>query len=180
MISKMTGGCLNPAIGIAQVSYEMVMEDVLGYAMPIYIFAPAVGGLLAGVFQRYNIELQNELNGVKIENYKRNADKGPALLLRVDKFNTLTESENTFDDRAMSKNRTSLQTYRTDAYNKNERNDQQTPSMNINFDKVISDVNQDENQEALRSLNTQQNQQPKKSLFLESETGTNFDNTEGK
>jgi hypothetical protein len=130
MISKMTGGCLNPAIGIAQVSYEMVMEDVFGYAMPIYIFSPAVGGLLAGIFQRYNIELQNELNGVKIDNYKRNADRGPALLLQAENINTLTNSENTFrtfDDRAMSKNRTSLQTYKTDAYNKNERNEEKSP-----------------------------------------------------
>lgn len=41
-------------------------NGVTGYAMPIYIFAPIIGGLLAGIFQRYNVDLQKELNGVKI------------------------------------------------------------------------------------------------------------------
>ena len=51
MIGAMTGGCLNPAVGLAQVSYQMILlPGSKGTAMPIYIFAPALGGLIAGVF----------------------------------------------------------------------------------------------------------------------------------
>lgn len=58
----MSGGCLNPVVGLVQVPF-MALYDRLIYIkvepkvtlafMAPYIFAPAVGGLMAGLFSRF-------------------------------------------------------------------------------------------------------------------------------
>ena len=51
MIGPMTGGCFNPAVGIAQTIYQLLMlSDIKAYSFPIYIIAPLLGGILAGCF----------------------------------------------------------------------------------------------------------------------------------
>jgi glycerol uptake facilitator-like aquaporin len=71
--SGISGGCLNPAIGIANSIVQYAMKDQLGdygfvnpikrtpkyvdltlSSLPIYIFAPLMGGVVAGVFQLLN------------------------------------------------------------------------------------------------------------------------------
>jgi glycerol uptake facilitator-like aquaporin len=55
-----SGGCVNPAVGFVQPVFQRVfLKGVYPNADPVpltyygaYIFAPAIGGILAGVFQR--------------------------------------------------------------------------------------------------------------------------------
>ena len=59
-----TGACLNPAIGIANSVLQYMIRDQLSasmrYSKPtldslwVYIVAPSVGGVLAGLFQLLN------------------------------------------------------------------------------------------------------------------------------
>ena len=61
-----SGGCLNPAIGIANSIVQFALKDEPNFvgsklyanltlsSLPIYIFAPLMGGVIAGVFQLFN------------------------------------------------------------------------------------------------------------------------------
>ena len=62
---SLSGGCINPAVGLIQIPFELIYFTELnstGAKIPwnlfigiymMYIFAPLFGGILAGLFQRY-------------------------------------------------------------------------------------------------------------------------------
>ncbi len=79
-----TGGCINPAVGLANYSVNaMVNQPVFKY-FPAYFFGPLLGGILAGFLCKYLVmpsvphfyddlltqirDVQNEIMNVKMEN----------------------------------------------------------------------------------------------------------------
>lgn len=63
--SGISGGCINPAVGLVQPIFQKMANDYtypdakatqMNY-LPIYVFGPLLGGFLAGVFQKLIYEL---------------------------------------------------------------------------------------------------------------------------
>ena len=56
-----TGGCINPAVGFIQPAFQRVFlhaiypnsSKISLEFWPAYIFAPAIGGIFAGIFSRF-------------------------------------------------------------------------------------------------------------------------------
>ena len=71
-IGGQTGGALNPAIGLVQSIFQLLMirsfpntialrKKATLQTMWIYIIAPFVGGILSGLFQKFNKFAQDKL-----------------------------------------------------------------------------------------------------------------------
>ena len=61
MNGGITGGCFNPAVAIAQTTFESIMYKGLGQSsLPIYIFSSTIGGCLAGAFVLTKLKYSGE------------------------------------------------------------------------------------------------------------------------
>ena len=55
-VGGISGACLNPAVGVAESVYQNIIygERMTFGALPIYMVAPLVGGIVAGLFSKFN------------------------------------------------------------------------------------------------------------------------------
>lgn len=66
-IGGITGGCLNPAVGLTLTIFQRLMHPSTDHFFDhdlaaVYVFAPALGGILAGLFQLVNQRIVNRNN----------------------------------------------------------------------------------------------------------------------
>ena len=56
-----SGACLNPAVGIIQTAGQSIYLSTTKGTLPIYIFAPTLGGIFAGLFSVANESANKEM-----------------------------------------------------------------------------------------------------------------------